>query len=213
MSRKLLRVILSGFIAFISIAVLIVRVFVGYNFFTGEIHPFDMAYFKYFTSISNFYNGFVFLVIFIISLVHYKDDNFTFSKPYKILALSATSSVAITFFITIFFLNFSIPNPLVLYQYEILFFHIINPLITLGIFLFLMPGEKINIKESLFGTIPLVVYSIFYTIFVLTHVMNDFYNFTFGGHYWTAAIAFPAVLGIAFLINWLLSLLEGKIKK
>ncbi len=211
---KLSRIIISGFIAVTSIAVLIYRVFIGFDFFTGGIvRPFDVEYLKYFTSLSNFYNGFVFLYVFILSLKHFKDDNYQFSKPAKILILSAVSSVAITFIVTVTFLNFSLPNPEILYQYEILFFHIINPLLSVVLFIFLLPGEKISLKESLFGTIPLVLYSIFYTIFVFTGVWTDHYNFTLGGHYWAIFIALPIVLGVSFLFNWGLSALNAKLSK
>ncbi len=213
MVKKIVRLILSAFITISSIIVLILRVFVGVDFYTNKIIGFNAAYLKYFTSLSNFYNGFVFLAIFIISLINYKNDDYKFSKIMKVITLSATSSVSITFFITISFLNFSLPDPLILYQKELLFFHVLNPLISIFIFLFLLPGEKISIKECLFGAIPLVSYSIAYSILIITQIWDDHYNFTFGGHYWVIAIAFPVVLGISFLINWGLSLLEGKIKK
>ena len=212
-NKKLLRIILSGFIALSSIVVLIVRFFVGLNFYTGEINPFEWDYMKYFTSLSNFFNGFVFLYIFIVSLKHYHDDDFKFTKKQKLWVLSATSSVSITFLITIFVLNFTVPNPVVLYQYEILFFHIINPLVTIVIFLFLIPGERITLKESIIGVIPLAIYSFFYTNLVPFRIWDDFYYFTFGGHYWVAVFVFPSVLGIGFLINWLLSFLDRKINK
>jgi len=213
MKKNIARIVLSGFIAFSSLIILIVRVLIGFDMFTGRTTPMDMEYLKYFTSLSNFYNGFVFLYVFILSLIYVKHPDFRFSKQDRIISLSATSSVIITFLVTILFLNFSLPNPEVLYQNEILFFHIINPLLTAVIFVFFMPGEKISLKESLLGMIPLVLYAVFYSIFVLTGVWTDHYNFTFGGNYWAIAIALPSVLLSSFLVNWGLSSLSNKLSK
>lgn len=213
MIKKILRLALSGFIALSSLLVLILRVFVGIDFYTGVVLRWNWAYLQYFTSLSNFYNGVIFGCIFVLSLIHFKEDDYSFSKVWKILALSATVGVTVTFLVTIFFLNFVLPDPLVLYLSELLFFHIINPLVTIALFLLLLPGEKISWKESLWGALPLFVYSIFYSVFVISGVWSDFYNFTFGGHYWTVAIALPVIWGLGFGLSLLFAFLNAKINK
>lgn len=212
-STKLLSIILTTFISLISVMVFIIRVIIGFDFYTCAINGFNGEYLKYFTSLSNFYSGIVFTIILIYLLKHYKEDNVIIPKYLKILTLSAVVGVTVTFLVTIFFLNFSISTPWILYEYEILFFHIINPIVSIIYYIFFLKGEKLKFYQLLFGALPLFIYSIFYSVFVLSGVWKDFYNFTFGGNYWVFFIAFPSVILIGLGVSILLNLFNKKVHK
>ena len=62
-----------------------------------------------------------------------------------------------------------------MYKNDMFFFHFLNPLLAFFTFLFFVKGDRLNWKEDFLGMVPMVIYSIFYVIFVLTHTWRDFY--------------------------------------
>lgn len=208
---KLLLIIISLLIFLITLAVLITRVFIGLSWDTGRISGFNYNYLKYFTSLSNFYNGFVCLLIAILMIINYKKEGYIFPKFVKIMFLQSTLGVGLTFLVTVTFLNFIVTNPMILYKNELSLFHIVNPLLTIFTYIFLLKSPKLKKFELLFTLIPLILYGIAYIILVPLGVWSDHYGFTFGGHYWALAVVMPILLIVGYLLSLLFEVLNFKL--
>ena len=187
----------------------------GYVFGTYVVPGGDFSYYRYFTNLSNMYGGIVSFVLAIYLAMHFEED-FSMSKGMRILQLTMVVSLMLTFLTVVFFLapmKVASPNYFDMFSGDMFFFHFFNPVLSFIVFLFLTKGPKLTWKECFFGIIPMVVYAIFYTIFVLTGVWPDFYQFTFGGKYWLTVIVLPFMLGATYLISFLISLLYNKTRK
>ena len=175
----------------------------------------DIRYFRQFTNLSNIYMGIISLLIFIFTLINIKKE-YRLPKWLRIMQLSAVVGVMLTFLTVILFL---VPTQVRnwtdfvnMYKNDMFFFHFLNPLLAFIVFLFFSKGEKLSWKEDFLGMIPMVIYSIIYSICVLTHRWNDFYGFTFGGKQWVLPISLLVMYLVTYLISFLSSFIYNKIK-
>ena len=210
-STKLLLILSNSFLFLSSTFILVMRAFLGFDFRDGSMSGLNLPYLMYFTSLSNFYNGFIALAVLIFVLINIKKDKIILPRSLKILALTATVGVAVTFFVTVTFLVFVISDLEYLFAREILFLHVINPLVSIATYIFLLRGRKLEKRYVCIGFFPLFLYSINYSSFVINGIWNDFYGFTFGGNYWMISICLPAVLGIGLGFSYLFNFLNNKI--
>ena len=145
--------LLTNLFIFVSSMVVFFRIF-----FAPEG---DVALFRYFTNLCNIYMGLVSLVVFIFSLINFKNDEYRLPKWLKILELSGVASLILTFFTVILFIapiTISEGNNFFdLYKNDMFFFHFLNPILAIVTFLFFVKGEKLNWKEDLFGMVPMVI--------------------------------------------------------
>lgn len=208
--------LISNLFIFVTSAIICINAPInGYRF--GDIYvpgP-DPSYFQYFTNLSNLYTGIVSLIVFIYLIKNFKKD-FVLPKWLRIVELTGVTSLMLTFFTVIFFL---VPTYVAkgnsfwdMYLYDMFFFHFFNPLVALFIFLFLVKGDKLTYKEDIYGMIPMMVYSVFYSTFVLSGIWQDFYGFTFGGKYYLLPLVLPVMLLATYLISFLSSFIYNKIE-
>ena len=182
----------------------------GVNFMSRseEVRAFTASYLsalKYFTVDSNILAG-VTALIYLIIEARGKELSQRASLFIHCLRLAAASGVALTMLVTIFFL---IPqfgkDWYILFIDNNLFFHLMIPLLCIVAYIFFEPGAKvITFAQSLYGTAPMLVYALFYTINILVHLGNgmplktyDWYGFL-GDKLTNAFIAVPAML----LVTW-----------
>lgn len=197
-----------------SLVVFITRGLMDIKWSTGSTFGTAGAeYFKYFTSLSNFYNGLVSLYLLVLSIIHFKDDEYRFSKISKMLYLSAVVGVFITFLITVTFLQATISNPKLLYEDELIFFHVIHPILSVLSYVFLFKSEPLRFYHVFVGEAPLFIYSVVYSIMVLSGNWSDHYGFTFGGHKWAFFIVFPSIILLGYGASYLLEFLNNKFYK
>ncbi len=182
---------------------------------------------KFFTVLSNLLMGLVAgVLIVMISLMKAKKIKIIHKSIY-ILDLVATAGVALTMLVTLFILTpfgtlvgekFFTPDKL--FVGANLCFHLLIPLLSIISFVAFLNTQEIKLKESLYAFVPIGLYFIFYICMALTHIDKttglplagyDWYRmFQFG--YLAAAGLAIAVLGLAFLIIWLLWLGNRKIQ-
>ena len=218
---KIISIALNLFIAGSSLSLTIMGSAFGYKSTEHKFGSPDWTYLRFFTVLSNAFNGLVALFIIVMVIIYFKKKD-PFPRWVKIIYASAVTSVMLTFFTVLFFLG---PvhvskggNFMFMYNgIDYLLFHMVNPLISLVGYLFFFKGEKLNWKHLLFTVLPMAIYTCIYTPCVLTHEWPDFYGFTFGGKYYLTAIVLPAMLLatclISFLLNLLTNLLDKTIKK
>lgn len=220
-SFKIAAIAINLFV-FVSTVVYVVLGLSGYiaseNRFKGNPDP---TYLRYFTTLSNLFSAFVCLFIAILIILNWNKDK-VFPKWVKILFGSAVTSVMLTFFTVIFFLE---PTMMAkgysfLFLYwgmDYLLFHAINPLLALASYLFFFKGKKLIWKDLFFMVIPMGIYTCIYSPCVISGAWPDFYGFTFGGKYYLTAVVLPIMLaatyGISYIINVLTNLLDKKLKK
>ena len=210
--RKIIKLISLGLDLFVFVAVsfvIIKAVFFGYKFGDITVPPYEFSYFRYFTNLSNILAGVVGLILFIYTLIHFKDDN-PLPRWLTYLSLASSTGVGLTFITVLFFLGPTFAmngsNYFVMFMDDLLFTHFLNPVVSCVTFAFFLKHERVNYKQALFGVIPMAVYACIYSPCVLSGVWDDFYGFTFGGNWWVIFLALPIMLCVTYLISFVLSI-------
>ncbi len=126
-----------------------------------------------------------------------------------------TVEVGITMVVTVFFLSPMVGSKwLALFINSNLFFHLVCPLLAFITLLVFENDERIIFKETLFSLVPLGLYSVYYSINVLTHMENgkvsmeyDFYGFAQNGVL-GIIISIIFVTGLCVLISFIIYILN-----
>lgn len=181
---------------------------------------------KFFTVLSNLFMGIIAaLMVVMISLYKTKKIK-TIHRSFYIIDLISTVGVALTMFVTVFILApFAVMvgeetfTPAVLFTGSNLLFHLLIPLFSIVTFISFLNTQEIKLKEVTYAYIPIVIYMIFYISMAATHIDSetglpkpgyDWYMFFHWG-YGVSVVFAIAVMGLAFLIMWLLWLGNRKI--
>lgn len=190
--------------------------FTGIKFMPGgsllEVSKIEM--FKFYTVDSNILIGIISLIFIIYENKLLKKEIREIPKLIYILKLVGTSAISLTFLTTAIFLA---PQYgfYAMYNNNNLFFHLIVPLLSIITFIFF---EKYDYKSkhALLGIIPMFIYSIYYTVNILTHLNNDgltfkydFYGFL-QGNINNIFVVVPSIYLISFLISFSLIFLNNK---
>ena len=162
--------------------------------------------FRFFTVDSNILVGIASLILAIYEYLNIK-HNVTIPSFAYILKYIGTSAVALTFFITLFWLTrFYKEQFYLLYVNTNLFFHLLVPLLAIISFI-LFEKIQLNKKVVYLSLIPVLLYGIYYVINILTHVVDgmipytyDFYGFAQGGMH-TIVFVFAFILLLTYGIS------------
>ena len=174
--------------------------------------------FKYYTVDSNVFGGVIALIYICFEVALAKGKIVRIPKILHLLRLAATTGLTLTMLVTAFFL---IPqfgeHWYILYIDNNFFFHLTVPLLSIITFIFFEPDTEISLKESLFGTITMLLYGIVYTLNIIAHLGDghplkdyDWYGFL-GDKISNAFVAIPAMLIVTWLITLGLWILNRKI--
>lgn len=164
--------------------------------------------FRYFTNESNIFAALVALAYLIYKSTSAGKKSQKLPVAFYILKLAATTGVAFTMFITLFYLAPRSKNGYFsLFMNGNLFMHLLTPLLCIISFIFFESTEKKPFKFSFAGIIPMALYASVYTPNVLLHLDNgkvnpdyDWYGFlAFGLN--TIWIVLPALCLLAWLIS------------
>jgi len=178
----------------------------------------NLSAFKYYTVDSNVFGGLVALVYICFEVALAKGKITRIPKILHLLRLAAATGLTLTMLVTAFFL---IPqfgeHWYILYIDNNFFFHLTVPILSIITFIFFEPDTKISLKESLFGTITMLLYGIVYTLNIIAHLGSgnplkdyDWYGFL-NGNLKNAFVAIPAMLIVTWLITLGLWILNRKI--
>ncbi|MBO4732029.1 MAG: hypothetical protein J5597_04395 [Spirochaetaceae bacterium] len=185
----------------------------GFRFMTEPGKPAALSVanakaFKYFTVDSNVFAAIISLVMMIVQVLIAKGRLNSIPKPVQFLKLAATTGVALTMFVTAFFLAPFQFGYLALFTDSNFFLHLIIPLFCIITFVFFEPVE-ISPVQTFAGVVPMLLYGVFYGTNIIMHLQNgqtshdyDWYGFLDGG-FSTIWIVVPIM--IAF--TWALALL------
>lgn len=194
--------------------------FTGYKFMPGNdivLQSTRIGMFKFFTVDSNLFMGIVSLIF---AIEEYKllsgKTNSIDIKKYN-LKLMSTAGVSLTFLTVVFYLGpISDGGIYSMMLNSNLFFHLIIPILSIINFVFFENTNKLKLKHSLCGMIPMFIYSIYYIINIFTHVENgkvsveyDWYWFVQNG-LWSCIIVMPLIFIFTFFISFCLYKLNNK---
>ena len=195
----------------LNTTIVILTIFASFIMFTGInltngaeplLETTKIGMFKFFTVDSNIFMGIISL-LFIIKII----KNQKITKKMYILKLMSTTSVTLTFIVVFFYLGpISKDGIKSMLQNSSLFFHLIIPVLSIITFI---EYEKTNLKlkNTLYGTIPTIIYALFYLTNILIHTESgkvstiyDWYWFVQNGVK-TAIIVLPLITLITYIIS------------
>ena len=167
--------------------------------------------FKFFTVDSNIFMGVSSLLFAGLEISIFKGKRKEIPKFFYLLKFMATVSVTLTFLVTLCFL---VPNStfpmFAFYQNSNLFFHLIVPILSAFTFLFFENSTKLTLKDTFYGLVPMVIYSIYYITRVVSHlgakdffIRYDFYGFLRNGNQNIVMVSMIILLityGISFVL-------------
>lgn len=157
---------------------------------------------KFFTVLSNLFNG---LVCLIYGLRLLRGRPLT--RRLRRWKLTATAAVALTFLIVIAFLG-PLYGHRYMYRGSNLFYHLLLPLLSMLDYVLLDPGPSLRARDTLFAALPALLYGLGYTLNLLVNGVgvwpdtNDFYGFLNWG--WGVGLG---IFGGVVLLDWLSALL------
>ena len=204
----------------ITILVLLgcIFMFTGYRFMSNTVLlDYDnIKIFQYFTVDSNILVGIASLILLIYEILLINKKIKKIPSIVYLIKESGVVSVALTFLVTLFFLApkskygfFS------LYMNTNLFFHLIVPILSIVSFVFYEKHDNKNINPF-YGTIPMILYSLFYVINILLHTNGntvsyeyDFYGFL-GGNIYNAIYVLPIIFIITYITSYIILKLNKK---
>lgn len=187
--------------------------FTGYQFKTGnfELEHSKLEMFKFFTVDSNLLMGATSLVFSVSELSVLKRAKEKVNVKFYALKLMATVSVSITFLTVFGYLGHIAKGGIAsMLTNANLFFHLLIPMISVLTFIFFEKTTELKMRYSLLGTLPTIIYAIFYLINIIIHVedgkvspLYDWYWFVQGG-LWQTFIVLPLMIGISYVISLIL---------
>ena len=183
---------------------------------SGVLSAAKLSTLKYFTVDSNILMGFTAFIAAIEQYQVLSGKKKTVSSPAYILKLAGTVGVTLTMLVTIFFLGPTIDSGFFsLFDKSNFFLHLVNPVLSIIVFLCFEKSSKIPFKHTFTAILPLVIYAAYYVGQIFSHISTgviskkyDWYGFFLFG----AKSAF-IVLPILIIITWLISFLLWKINR
>ena len=210
MSKKNKVSLIINIIIFILTLIASIIMFTGFKFMHGVepvLESTKLGMLRFFTVESNIFMGIVALLFAIKEI-----KKLELTKIDYILKLMSTSAVALTFTVVFIYLGPISKGGIVsLLQNSNLFFHLIIPVLSIINFMFFEKTDKLkSFKNSFYGIVPAILYSIYYITNILIHMENgkvstiyDWYWFVQNG-VWTAVIVVPIIFALTYIISLLL---------
>lgn len=202
MKKEKISLFLNWFIVLLTI-LSFVFMFLGIEFMGKSklLVSTNIGVFKYFTVDSNLFVG-------ISSLIYLLSKNKK-SKIVSILKLSSTTSITITFLVTLLFLAPFNTYPFIeFYKNSNLFFHFLIPVCSIITFLFFDGCSKVLRKDLLWNLIPMLLYFIYYATNIIIHIENNVVSkdYDFYGFFKIGILSFflviPFMFGLTYLIGF-----------
>ena len=180
----------------------------------GEYHIDPLFRFNLFTTDSNILCGVSALIMAVFEIRRLK-NNEPVPRWAFILKYTGTCAVVLTFFTVIFFLGPSMGFMQMVFGGTSLYMHFSGPIIAFVSFCFFETAEPLDMKISLTGIIPTVLYGAWYcTEVVFITAENggwiDFYGFNQGGYWY---IAYPIIVLASFGLCMLVKAVHNSASK
>lgn len=178
------------------------------TFFTiggkGNMEVLGFKCFRYFTVLSNVLVAITSFIFLIFNIKNIKKGIKNIPFNVTLLKLIGTTAVMVTFLTVIFFLGPRLGYK-AMFEGTNFILHGVAPLLAIISFVLFELNKKIKIKDSIYGLLPTIIYSIFYGRNVLiTKYWEDFYGFTFNGSLILSIISIIVMLLSTLLFSYIL---------
>ena len=193
-----------------------ISMFLGFHFMSSNIvlSSTSIDVFKFFTVDSNVFGGVVSFILLIYEVLYLKKKT-SIPKYVYILKYMACVGLLLTFITTACFLApFSNYPFYMFYLNSNFFYHFMIPVLYFISFVF-FEDCSLKFNDTFLGIIPMVTYSIYYIINVVSHLNNgvvlykyDFYGFLRGG-----LNTIGIVVLTIYLVTYIMSLIIYFIKR
>ena len=193
--------------------------FTGFTFMPAEtlLEATRKEMFKFYTVDSNILMGLVSLVLLVYEVLLSRGKIKEIPKVVYNLKFVGTAAITLTFIVTLFFLA-PMYGFYAMYNNNNLFFHLIVPILAIVSFVFIEKYD-ISYKTTFLGVVPMLLYSVYYSTNILTHLENgkptwqyDFYGFL-QGNINNIYITIPVIILVTYAISLLLTYLNKKLLK
>lgn len=213
--KTMILMLINAFIFFSTLIVVIMGCSGGASAGQLGYHIKGIGYFKPFTIDSNILMGVfagIMLVVNIQSLVREKYD---IPKWAEMGYFVGANAVLLTFVTVVLFLaptnGFDIGTYALMFSNDLIFLHLLTPLLACLSFCCLMKSNKFTAKQTLWGVLPTFLYSLVYVSqVVLFKNWEDFYGFIFGGQNQFVILVMLVMYGVTFVLGYLLIKLHNK---
>ena len=218
--KKIKTSLILNILIVIFVTIGTIFMFTGFKFMPADnlvLASTKIEMFKYYTVDSNMLIGIVSLILIIYESKLLKKKIKEIPKWVLVLKEIGTSGIGLTFLVTLVFLTPTY-GFYSMYNNTNLFFHLIVPILS---FISYIGFEKYNskYKEAFFGTLPMIIYAVFYIAVILFHldsggltIKYEFYGFL-KGNINNIYISLPVIYLASYLISLLLIHLNKKIGK
>ena len=194
--------ICAAFNAIIFLMTAAVFVWLMFRTGNGTMSTNGLANLKYFTVLSNLFEGGASLAAFISLCRVLSEKRDSVSRGAFITKLSAAACVTVTFLVVVVFLGpiYGYRN---MYKGASFWYHLVIPVLAFAEFVLLEHFGDISLKDTIKSVIPVLLYGIVYMCNILINGpgewphRNDFYGFVL----WGLPIGIAIFIGILF-IGW-----------
>lgn len=208
--------VIINILIFIFVTIATIFMFTGFKFMHGiepVLESTKLGMLKFFTVQSNMFMGLVALLFALKKILKQKITRLDY-----ILNLMSTTAVSLTFVVVFAYLGpISKGGISSMLQNSNLFFHLIVPVLSIINYIFFEKVDKMTFKDSIFGVVPALLYSVYYITNIIIHIENgkvspiyDWYWFIQNG-LWTAFIVGPLLILITYIITLILLKLNQKL--
>ncbi len=135
-----------------------------------------------------------------------------------VLKLAGTVGVTLTMLVTIFFLEPTMGRTygfFSLFEKSNFFLHLLNPVLSIIVFLCFEKSSKIAFRQTFTAVIPLVIYGVYYVIEALTHMTGGIINkgYDWYGFFDLGLRSAYIILPLIIIITWLISFALWKLNR
>lgn len=183
---------------------------------TSALTAARLATLKFFTVDSNIIAG-VFAIIVAVDLwMVMKGRKTEASNLSYVLTLVGAVGVTLTMLVTVFFLAPTFENGwYTCFNNSNFFLHLVNPLVSIVLFVVFMRGSKVNFRHTFTGIVPLLIYAAYYVANVFTHLDGGKINpaYDWYGFFMLGTKSVFIVLPLIILITYGISVALWKINR
>ncbi len=184
----------------------------------GVLSAAKLASLKYFTVDSNILMGIFALWAALDQGKVLKGKKADVSALTYVLKLTGTVGVTLTMLVTIFFLGPTMGRTygfFSLFEKSNFFLHLLNPVLSIIVFLCFEKSSKIKFKNTFMAVIPLVIYGVYYVTEALTHMTDGVINkgYDWYGFFVLGVRSAYIVLPLITIITWLISFALWKLNR
>lgn len=177
----------------------------------GVLSASRFAMFKYYTVDSNVLMGIIALIVALEERKVLKGEKKELSNISYILKLIGTVGVTLTMLVTVFYLTPMMAPKYglgILYYYSNFFLHLVNPILSIIVFICYEKTNSISFKQTYIGTVSMLLYTIYYVLSIFTHIEDgvimegyDWYGFLVLGLK-SAFIVIPFLILFTYAISY-----------